>query len=85
MREHLPTPLVFQDRAHDHVLRTSKRTRGAFRSSCEYVLANPVRAGLCETSPDYQYGGTVIPGYPLMHTSNADFWDIFWRIYQKTV
>lgn len=71
----------FQPQAHDRALRESDRTRNAFRDSCGYVFANPVRAELASRGDDYPYTGCVLPGFPSLTPFQADYWPKFWRIY----
>jgi len=86
LREH-STPLLgsakLQDRAHDHVLREDERERGAFESACHYVRDNPVRAGLIQDWHDWLYLGGMIAGYPDVDFKADDYWDGFWRIYNR--
>ena len=74
-------PRKFQHQAHDHVLREEERKRGAFASVCFYVLANPVRARLVAQVEDWTFSGAVVPGYPDLHPSQPDFWEMFWKLY----
>jgi putative transposase len=74
-----------QDRAHDHVLRGDERERGGFQSACEYVLQNPVRAGLRERWTDWPYLGAMVAGYPRLDPRGEDFWERFWKIYNRLV
>jgi REP element-mobilizing transposase RayT len=75
-------PHRLQPQAYDHVLRQEDRKRGAFSRLCFYILANPVRAGLIQESEVWPYGGAVIPGYPVFHPLDEDFWARFWKIFQ---
>jgi REP element-mobilizing transposase RayT len=79
------TPAKLQDRAHDSVLREEKRKRGAFAAACEYVRENPVRAGLVARWPDWPYSGAMVCGYPEFDVTDKDFWDDFWKIYNRLV
>ena len=86
LRTHLARairPHRFQPQAHDHVLRTPQRRRGAFVNACSYILANPVRAGLSGTAEAWRFSGAVIPGYPDLHPAREGFWKIFWGIHAK--
>jgi hypothetical protein len=78
-------PARLQDRAHDHVLREKERERGAIQAACSYVIHNPQRARLCGDSHDWQYLGAMVPGYPKLDPRSADFWDRFWKIYNRLV
>lgn len=81
----LLSPVHWQKEPFDHVLREYERTRGAFGSVCYYVLANPVRKGLVEKWSDWSFSGAVLPGYPDVDPRREDFWDVFWRIYNRRV
>jgi REP element-mobilizing transposase RayT len=74
-----------QDRAHEHVLREDQRERGAFQSACEYVLANPERAGLCTRWSDWPYLGAIFPGYPRLDPRDSQFWEDFWKLHNLIV
>lgn len=76
-------PHRFQPQAHDHVLRTPQRRRGAFVHACSYILANPVSDGLCEDSETWRFSGAVIPGYPDVHPVRDGFWKLFWKLYAR--
>src|SRR5262245_23110353 len=39
-------PCKFQHQAHDHVMREAERETNAFAAICNYILENPLRAGL---------------------------------------
>jgi len=77
----LLAPRELQRQAHDHVLRENERKRGAFASSCFYMLANPVRARLVEDLKDWPFGGAIVPGYPTLHPANDGFWELFWKLH----
>jgi hypothetical protein len=72
-----------QKQAHDSVLRERDRERGAFQKSCFYLLDNPCRARLVRHPRDWPHLGAVIPGYPFLHPLDADFWELFWKLYAK--
>jgi REP element-mobilizing transposase RayT len=72
-----------QKQAHDSVLREQDRQRGAFQKSCFYHLDNPRRARLVEHPSDWPYLGAILPGYPFLHPLDADFWELFWKLYAK--
>jgi REP element-mobilizing transposase RayT len=76
-------PLELQKQAHDTVLREEERKRGAFASTCFYVLNNPVRAGLVSHPRDWPWLGAVLPGYPDVHPLDDDFWPLFWKLYEQ--
>jgi len=72
---------LLQKQPQDSVLRERDRTRGAFAKTCFYVLDNPRRAGLVQHPRDWQFLGTVVPGYPFLHPLAEDFWETFWKLY----
>jgi hypothetical protein len=72
-----------QPQAHDHVLREEERKQDAFARVCFYILANPVRAELATSEPDWPFSGAVVPGYPDLYPFQEDFWELFWKIYCK--
>ena len=79
----LLAPRKLQSQAHDHVLREDERQRNAFSKTCFYILANPVRAELVERMEDWPFSGAVAPGFPTLHPFQADYWEMFWKIYVK--
>ena len=79
--EPLLAPARFQTQAHDHVLRESQRERGAFASVCAYILENPMRGRVADTSMAWPYCGSVVPGYPRLDPRETGFWDRFWKIH----
>jgi putative transposase len=75
-------PAKFQHQAHDHVLTNRERQRRAFSVACaDYVLLNPLRAGLVKTPETWPYLGAVVPGYPRLDPFDADYWPWFWKHY----
>lgn len=87
-RKHLRpalAPTQWQNQAHDHVLQEHERERGAFQTVAHYILENPVRAMLTQTQADYAYLGCCIPGYPDLQCIQQDYWEKFWRIYNRLV
>jgi hypothetical protein len=48
-----------------------------------YILANPERAGLAASEPDWPFSGMVVPGYPDLYPFQEDFWELFWKIYYQ--
>jgi len=76
-------PFAWQREPFDHVLRENERSRGALCSVCDYVLANPVRQHLAATSWQYAFSGALVPGFPDMHPSREDFWDVLWRAHEQ--
>ena len=88
LRQHLKLALGkarLQDRPHDHVLREKERERGAFMSACQYVLDNPVRAGLCASRADWPFLGATVAGYPDLDPQVEDYWEKFWKIHNRLV
>jgi len=84
LRPHL-APATWQQQAHDHVLREAEREHGAFQAVAQYILENPVRAGLAATWRDYSCLGCCVPGYPDLDVRRNDYWELFWRIYNRLV
>ena len=74
-------PHRFQHQAHDHVFSDEERERNAFAKVCFYILNNPVRAGLVQRAEDWEFSGSVIPGYPVADPRTAGFWDRYWKWY----
>jgi len=75
-------PAKFQHQAHDHVLTTAERQRHAFSVACaDYVLLNPLKAGLVKSPEEWPYLGAVVPGYPRLDAFDADYWPWFWKHY----
>lgn len=72
-----------QPQAHDHVLREEERKRGAFANVCFYILANPVRADLVKLETEWPFSGAIVPGYPDLYPFQEDYWDLFWKLYDK--
>ena len=65
------------------VLREKDRVRGAFQRTCFYVLDNPRRKELVEHPRDWPHLGAVVPGYPFLHPLAEDFWELFWKLYER--
>jgi len=76
-------PARFQHQAHDHVLKESERKQNAFAQTCLYVLNNAVKSGLATKVEDWPDCGAIVPGYPKMHPTDADYWEKLWRIVDK--
>ena len=76
-------PFEFQRPVYDHVLRKSERERDAFQDTANYVIDNPVRAGLVDTATDWPFKAAIIPGYPDINPTQEDFWERFWKIYYR--
>ena len=72
-----------QRQAYDKVSGEEQRDHGAFVAVAHYVLANPSRAGLAEDWRAYPFIGALVPGYPNMDPRDDDFWERFWRIYER--
>jgi len=74
----------FQEQPYDHVLRDEERDRSAFENAVEYIARNPERAGLVPVDGfrQYPFSGCLVPGYPDLSPWQADYWDLFWRLYQ---
>jgi len=86
LREHLRLALgraSWQQRAYDHVLQENERERNAFVSTANYMLENPVRAGLVAHAVDYSFLGCCVAGYPDLDVRQNDYWELFWRIYNR--
>jgi REP-associated tyrosine transposase len=54
---HGETGRLWQPRFHDHVVRVEE----ALLAICDYVVMNPVRAGLVAQPDDYRWGGLLDP------------------------
>jgi REP element-mobilizing transposase RayT len=58
------SPTVLWQRSyHDHILRSTEATR----ETAEYVLFNPVAAGLVSSPDEYPYSGSLV--WPELHTN----------------
>jgi putative transposase len=77
------SPARLQHQAHDHVLREDERRRKMFATVCNYILENPVEAGLVKSANEWTYSGCVVPGYPDLQPFQENFWGVFWRIYWR--
>lgn len=75
-------PFKWQREPFDHVMRDAERRRGAFAKICDYVLENPARASISERGSHYPFSGSCIPGYPNLSPHRADFWEVFWKIFE---
>ena len=73
-------PALWQRQAHDHVVREDERASGRYVDTINYLLANPVRAGLVERWQDYPYLGAMLVGYPDLDRRRQDFNDLFWKL-----
>ncbi|MEO6875877.1 MAG: hypothetical protein ABI222_13750 [Opitutaceae bacterium] len=88
LRKHLQaalSPARWQNQAHDHVLRRQQREHGVFQTVAQYILDNPIRAGLVEQATDHPFLGCCVAGYPELNVRQIDYWEKFWRIYNRLV
>ena len=75
-------PARFERQAYDHVLKPEERQRHAFSVACaDYVLLNPLKAGLVKTPGDWPYLGAVVPGYPRLNPLDGEYWPWLWKHY----
>jgi putative transposase len=75
-------PAKFQHQAHDHVLTAKERQRNAFSVACaDYVMMNPLKAGLVKKPQDWPYLGAIIPGHPRAYPFGDGYWSWFWKHY----
>ena len=75
-------PARFQHQPHDHVLKPEERQRHVFSVACaDYVLLNPLKAGLVKAPRDWPYLGAVVPGYAQSNPFDDDYWPWFWKCY----
>jgi REP element-mobilizing transposase RayT len=70
---------TWQRQAFDHVMQNEERRAQAFQAVSDYVLRNPVRAGLVLTRDHWPYAGSMMAGYPDLNPQENDFWDYWWR------
>jgi len=88
LRKHLRSalsPASWQHQAHDHVLREDERKHGAVQTVAHYILENPVQAKLAASVGNYPFLGCCVPGYPGLQVALPDYWEKFWRIYQRLI
>ena len=88
LRKHLRPFLVpadWQHQPHDHVLTEAESERGALQTVAHYIFENPVCAQLAAHWQDYAYTGYCIAGYPDLDVRREDYWELFWRIYNRLV
>ncbi len=76
---------AWQKQAFDHVLREEERERGAVATVASYILANPVRAGLCAEMEQWRYSGSLVAGCPGLDWRRPEFWERFWTIYGEAI
>ncbi|NCQ26204.1 MAG: hypothetical protein GW802_02035 [Armatimonadetes bacterium] len=84
LRKHLRpllSPAQLQKQPYDHVLQETELEQGALEAKANYILQNPVRAGLALDASGYEFRDCMIPGYPEMTVTMPDFWERFWRIH----
>ncbi len=75
-------PHKFQHQPHDHVLKEHERKHNAFARTSNYIIENPLRAGLVKDPTEWPHTGAIIPGYPSLHPLQERYWEKFWKIYQ---
>jgi putative transposase len=88
LRKHLRpqlAPADWQRQPYDNVLREADRVRDAFQRTAHYIFENPVRAGLAATWQEYAFVGCCVAGFPDLDVRADDYWDRFWRIYNRLV
>jgi putative transposase len=78
-------PATWQRQPYDHVLRDEERKPDAIAAVVHYLFENPVRAGLVACSGDYLFLGCYVAGYPDLDVRQVDYWELFWRIYNRLV
>ena len=78
-------PAHWQHQPHDRVLRDSETRDEAFLTVADYILENPVRAGLVEKWSDYPFLGCTVAGYPDLDIRRPGYWELFWRIHHRLV
>ena len=72
-----------QKQGFDHVLVETERNSDALEDTCEYVMKNPARAELTQCWQDWDYSGSLAPGYPRLHPQEDRFWPRFWTAYNS--
>jgi hypothetical protein len=81
--EPLIAPARFQHQPHDHVLTDEERTRKGLLNICEYIMLNPIRAGLVKKASDWLHTGSVFPGYANVSPFDKGYWQWFWKLFYK--
>lgn len=66
-------------------MREEERANGVFANTVNYILQNPVRAGLVEDWKQYPGIGAMVPGYPELDLRAPGFRESFWRIHAAMV
>lgn len=88
VRKHLRSaldPIKWQHQTHDRVLRDSESLPEAFQIVVNYILENPVRAGLATRWRDHPFTGACMAGYPDLDIRRTDYWELFWRIHHRLI
>lgn len=75
----------FQLQGYDHVLTEEERQRDAFARVAFYIFENPVRKGLVKFWSEYPFSGAQVVGYPKLDVWDSDYWETFWKIYERLV
>lgn len=78
-------PAKWQRQPYDHVLREDEQRPDSFLTVAGYILDNPIRAGLVPRREDWPYKGCCVPGYPRLDVMRMDYWELFWRIYNRLI
>ncbi|SDR82583.1 hypothetical protein [Opitutus sp. GAS368] len=87
-RKHLRpelAPAQWQHQVHDRVLRDNETLSGAFLAVANYILQNPVRAGLVARWQDHPFTGVCVAGYPDLDLRQEDYRGLFWRIHHRLI
>ena len=66
---------IWQERSYDHVFRSYEYERHALAKTLNYIVLNPVRAGLVETWQAYPYLGSMIGPHDIRHPYWWDWFD----------
>lgn len=74
-----------QRQPHDHVVTEAERQRGIYADTVNYLLQNPVRAGLVADWRNFVGIGTLVPGYPELDLRDPSFRESFWRVHNAVV
>ena len=67
-----------QKQAHDHVLESGELHPQEFENAVRYIALNPVKAGIVADVEQYEWTGTMLPGYPVLSLWSDSYWRIFW-------
>jgi len=78
-----PRGFELQKQPYDDVRREATTDRFSYQSTSHYILENPVRKGLAATSSSWPFQGALFPGCPNLDPHQPNFWDRFWKAYQK--